>query len=90
MKVTLQHNFMRIILSISALIIALSISYYFIIYLPKLNNQQLEIQKQQLNSQNFEKQKECMALGEKDLLRIKNLELAYIITKVICIITILN
>lgn len=63
---------MKYILSISFLIIALSIGYYFVIYLPKLSQQQhdmqqqqLAIQQQQLVSQNFEKQKECMALGDK-------------------------
>ena len=57
---------MRIILSIAVLIIALSIGYYFVYYLPHKDQEQQQMQQQQAQqSQDFTKQKECMALGEK-------------------------
>ncbi len=56
---------MKIILSLSIFIVALSFGYYFIIYLPQKDIQQQAIHQQQDQAQNFTKQKECLALGEK-------------------------
>jgi uncharacterized FlaG/YvyC family protein len=57
---------MKIIVSIALLIIALSIGYYFVIYLPQKDQQQRQMQQQsQDQAQDFTKQKECMTLGEK-------------------------
>jgi uncharacterized protein YxeA len=56
---------MKKVLSLSILIIAVSIGYYFVMYLPQKNRQQQSIQQQQEQAQNFTKQQECHSLGEK-------------------------
>jgi len=57
---------MKNIFSVAILIVALSVGYYFAIYLPHKDQQQLQIQQQQAQqSQSFEKQKQCQVLGEK-------------------------